>query len=72
MPKPPKSSTTSQTQTIVPYNAFKFVEKGNNRYLETISPEKAEELQMKKKMIQSAVLLDPNRYKRKPYVVKSR
>ena len=69
MPKPPKSSSTSQTQTVVPYNAFKFVEKGKNRYLETISPEKAEELEMKKKTV---VLLDPTRYKRKPYVVKSR
>ena len=75
MQKPPKSisqAKTTQTQTVVPYNAFKFTEKGNQRFMEPITPEKAEELQMKKKTIQSVVLLDPNRYKRRPYIVRSR
>ena len=75
MPKPPKhvsqSSSTAQTQTLVPHDAFKFKEKGSIKYLQPISPEKAEELETKIKTVQSVVLLNPNRYKRKPYVVRS-
>ena len=75
MPKPPKhvsqSSSTAQTQTLVPHDAFKFKEKGSIKYLQPISPEKAEELETKIKTVQSVVILDPNRYKRRPYVVKS-
>ena len=62
---------TAQTQTLVPLNAFKFVEKGDQKFLEPVTPIKAEELQMKKKLIKSVVMLDPNRYKRKPYIIHS-
>ena len=75
MPKPPKyvsqSSSTAQTQTTAPHDAFKMKEKGSIKYLQPISPEKAEELETKIKTVQSVVILDPNRYKRRPYVVKS-
>ena len=75
MPKPPKyvsqSSSTAQTQTTAPHDAFKMKEKGSIKYLQPISPEKAEELETKIKTVQSVVLLNPNRYKRKPYVVRS-
>ncbi len=74
LPKPPKrvsETQTSQTQTLLPLNAFKFIEKNNAKFLEPLTPEKAEELAIKKKTVTSAVLLDPNRYKRRPYVVRS-
>jgi len=78
-PKPPKSvskpsneTQTSQTQTLVPLNAFKFIEKGENRFLEPMTPEKAEELAMKKKSIKSVTILNGNRFKRKPYIIYSR
>ena len=75
MPKQPKyvsqSSSTAQTQTTAPHDAFKMKEKGSIKYLHPISPEKAEELETKIKTVQSVVLLNPNRYKRKPYVVRS-
>ena len=63
---------TSQTQTLVPLNAFKFIEKGNKRFLEPMTPEKAEELAIKKKTIQSETILNPDRFKRKPHVWYSR
>ena len=83
-PKPPKrvsrppeepistQTQTSQTQTLVPLNAFKFIEKGENRFLEPMTPEKAEELAMKKKSIKSVTILNGNRFKRKPYIIYSR
>ena len=78
-PKPPKTvskqlaeTQTSQTQTLVPLNAFKFIEKGDKRYLEPLTPEQADELTMKKKTIESVVMLNPNRFQRKPYGVYSR
>ena len=78
-PKPPKSvskpsneTQTSQTQTLVPLNAFKFIEKGENRFLEPITPEKADDLAMKKKTIKSETILNPDRFKRKPHVWYSR
>ena len=83
-PKPPKRvsrppeepistlTQTSQTQTLVPLNAFKFIEKGENRFLEPMTPEKAEELAMKKKSIKSVTILNGNRFKRKPYIIYSR
>ena len=37
----------------------------------TAYTEQQEELEMKSKTVQSVVLLNPNRYKRRPYVVKS-
>ena len=63
---------TSQTQTLIPLNAFKFIEKGNKRFLEPMTPEKAEELSIKKKTIQSETILNPDRFKRKPHVWYSR
>ena len=66
------TSQTSQTQTLVPLNAFKFIEKGENRFLEPITPEKADDLAMKKKTIESVIMLNPNRFRRKPHVVYSR
>ena len=78
-PKPPKSvskpsndTQTSRTQTLVPLNAFKFIEKGENRFLEPITPEKADDLAMKKKTIKSETILSPDRFKRKPHVWYSR
>ena len=69
LPKPPKHQTqTSQTQTLVPISAFKYIEKGNNKFLQPMTPERAEELNVKKKTVQNVVLLDPNRYKRKPHI----
>ena len=66
------ASQTSQTQTLVPLNAFKFIEKGENRFLEPITPEKADDLAMKKKTIKSETILSPDRFKRKPHVWYSR
>ena len=63
---------TSQTQTLVPLNAFKFIEKGNKRFLEPMTPETAEELSIKKKTIKSVTILNPDRFKRKPHVWYSR
>ena len=77
-PQPlPEDSTgaqtqTSQTQTLVPLNAFKFIEKGNKRFLEPMTPEKAEELSIKKKTITSETILNPNRFQRKPHIWYSR
>ena len=77
-PKPPKyvsqgiATQTAHTQTLVPLNAFKFIEKGENRFLEPMTPEKAEELAMKKKSIKSVTILNGNRFKRKPYIIYSR
>ena len=77
-PQPlPEDSTgaqtqTSQTQTLVPLNAFKFIEKGNKRFLEPMTPETAEELSIKKKTIKSVTILNPDRFKRKPHVWYSR
>ena len=77
--KPPKTiskqlaeTQTSQTQTLVPLNAFKFIEKGEKRFLEPMTPEKAEELAIKKKTITSETILNPDRFKRKPHVWYSR
>ena len=78
-PKPPKSvskqlaeTQTSQTQTLVPLNAFKFIEKGDKKFLEPMTPEKAEELAIKKKTITSETILNPDRFKRKPHIWYSR
>ena len=62
---------TTQTQTTVPYTSFQFIEKGKKKYIEAISQKKMEELAEVKKTVKNAVLLNPNRYKRKPYIVRS-
>jgi len=78
LPKPPKhishgaTTQTSQTQTLIPLNAFKFIEKGNKRFLEPMTQEKAEELAIKKKTIKTETILNPDRFKRKPHVWYSR
>jgi len=82
LPKPPKrvsrppteepiGTQTSQTQTASPYGAFKFVDNKDNKILQPISPEKAEELAIKKKIVKNVVMLSPDRFRRKPYVVHS-
>ena len=62
---------TTQTQTVVPCTTFQFVKKGKNKYIEPITMKKMEELAQVKKTVKNAVLLNPNRYRRKPNVVKS-
>ena len=67
----PPIAQTTQTQTTVPYTSFQFIEKGKNRYIEPITIKKMEELAQVKKTVKNAVLLNPHRYKRKPYIVRS-
>ena len=68
----PMTTQTSQTQTLVPLNAFKFIEKNNQRYLEPINSQKAEDLERINKKVKSVLMLDPNRYKRKLHITRSR
>ena len=66
-----EESSPPITQTTVPYTAFQFIEKGKKKYIESISQKKMEELAEVKKTVKNAVLLNPHRYKRKPYIVRS-
>ena len=51
--------------------SYQFIEKGKKKYIESISQKKMEELAEVKKTVKNAVLLNPHRYKRKPYIVRS-
>ena len=66
-----EESSPPIAQTTVPYTAFQFIEKGKKKYIESISQKKMEELAEVKKTVKNAVLLNPHRYKRKPYIVRS-
>ena len=81
VPKPPKvapkitpaTTQTSQTQTLVPAHAFRFIENNKGiKFMEPLTPEKAAELAQVKKTVRSVVFRPNNRYERKPHVTNSR
>ena len=69
IPKKPKSEVGTQvTQPQSRPNAYMY----EGKLIKPIPQEKVDELSMKKKTIESVVMLNPNRFQRKPHGVYSR